>query len=849
MEDIITPSQLNYETNPPLIVRALRDRNAELYAITTSVYRKVKDILDTRVSQVFPDYTLHNVNHSLRIMNYMGSIVPDLEKLSDLDITLLICSALLHDIGMGATASEIENIKKGTLSYNNYSYEAFLKKFKNDHIRAIQDYIRRVHAIRSAEYVKNELRDVLIIPTMPNTNFEEEISKICQAHTEDISWIERNLTSYSLKGIYTINTQFCAMVLRLADLLDFDSERTPPSLYKTLEPTGISDEEWKQHFSVDNSNKIALDIIRGYKIIELFGKCNNSVIHRKVLKYIDWINNELENINKITSKMEHHYVVNFKSQVRNEIKSEGYTFADLRFIIDFGQITNLLMGEQIYGHKRNGLRELIQNSIDACKTRKEIEDRHKEFGDEEYEPIVKVILDIKKNQVIISDNGSGMTIDILKKYFLNVGSSYYTSDDYLLKGLKHKPIGNYGIGFLACFMLSDLVTVKTRHFENPTRYEVELSKEDEYVSIKESEDVKHIGTDIILKYDQFMKVWPKGVSEIEDFLNLYFLSDDVSIELIDKGAVKKIEIYNSLASTEMNTSSNDIIIDLSDFLEGITGEVCIKNPENILFNKSLSEINLKGDPYYFNNEQLIDFEESRVEVLDLVSYGKLKVINIPIIEDGKRLDNIIEVFDDLKEALDHYLEKNNPNYITILASSESISTAREGTLSNYDNIIDELSFNALFNFGQDRGCKYSLIELESFNLFFLPMSETFLELVDKSSHQFHLSRGRVSYDFNLYIKGVYVKDLVISLNEMLADLRFEKFKINITLDNIIPNVSRDDINNEVEQDICNAIYQAFCFGVYVNLNDPVKKETLIEYLRKYKTRQTPFLKEKYKNMF
>lgn len=88
-------------------------------------------------------------------------------------------------------------------------------------------------------------------------------------------------------------------------------------------------------------------------------------------------------------------------------------------------------------------------------------------------------------------------------------------------------------------MLSDIVTVKTRHFENPTRYEVELSKEDEYVSIKESEDVKHFGTDIILKYDQFMKVWPKGIAEIEEFLNLYFLSDGVRIELIDKNSEKK----------------------------------------------------------------------------------------------------------------------------------------------------------------------------------------------------------------------------------------------------------------------------------------------------------------------
>lgn len=846
-ETIINPSQLQFEANPPAILKTLKERNNDLYSVTASVYRKVKDILDTRVSQVFPDYTLHNVNHSLRIMNYMGYIVPSLEQLSDLEITLLICSALLHDIGMGATASEISNIKTGALNYKNYSYEAFLKKFNNDHTKAVQDYIRRVHAIRSAEYVKNELKDVLFIPTMPNTNFDEEISKICQAHTEDISWIEKNLTPYSLKGVYTINTQFCAMVLRLADLLDFDSERTPPVLYKTLEPTGVSDQEWRQHFSVDNSNKIAIDSLRGYKIIELFGKCNDSVIHRKVLKYVDWINIELENINKITSKMEHQYIVNFKSQVRNEIQSEGYTFADLRFIIDFRQITNLLMGEQIYGHRKNGLRELIQNSIDACKTRKEIEDRHREFGDEVYEPVVKVILDKDKNQIIISDNGSGMTIEILKKYFLNVGSSYYTSDDYLLKGLKHKPIGNYGIGFLACFMLSDIVTVKTRHFENSTRYEVELSKEDEYVSIKESEDVKHFGTDIILKFDQFIKVWPKGVSDIEEFLNLYFLSDEVSIELIDKSSKIKTEIVNSLVSSEQNTNTNDIAINFSEFLEGITGEVLVKNPINILFNTSFRDISLTGDPYYFDDE-LIDFEESEINILDLVSDGELKVINIPIIDDGKRLDQIIEVFDDLDEALKHYMDKNNVSYITILASEEKIATAKAGTLSYYENIMDELNFTTLYEYGQDRMCRHSLIEIESFSIFYLPGNDVFLELVDKSPKQYYGLNSRISYDLKLYIKGVFVKSIALTLDKMLYSLRLEEFKVNIVMDNIIPNVSRDDINKEIEINICIAIYQAICFGVYEKLNDPVKKETLIEYLKQFKSSQTPFLKEKYKNM-
>lgn len=56
---------------------------------------------------------------------------------------------------------------------------------------------------------------------------------------------------------------------------------------------------------------------------------------------------------------------------------------------------------------------------------------------------MKVIIDrghFVMEQVVIMDNGSGMSIEILKKYFLNVGVSYYASDDYLLQGRNYSPM-------------------------------------------------------------------------------------------------------------------------------------------------------------------------------------------------------------------------------------------------------------------------------------------------------------------------------------------------------------------------------------------------------------------------
>ena len=65
---------------------------------------------------------------------------------------------------------------------------------------------------------------------------------------------------------------------------------------------------------------------------------------------------------------------------------------------------------------------------------------HENFVFQKYEPIILVALDKEKLSVTILDNGSGMNIEILKKYFLNVGVSYYNSDAYKLQGREYSQL-------------------------------------------------------------------------------------------------------------------------------------------------------------------------------------------------------------------------------------------------------------------------------------------------------------------------------------------------------------------------------------------------------------------------
>jgi len=476
----------DYKIDDLTLIKHLQSVNSPFLPKIKEVYDQVKDILNTRVQHVFPNYTLHNTGHSFRIMEYMSKLVSDYTKLSELEITLLIYAALLHDIGMAVSEDDINSIKNNSFSFCEVKFSAMKKITNDDEALALQEYVRRIHASLSKKYIIENLKDKLVIPTLTSLDFTKELALICEAHTKDYDWIKANLRVNEIRGDYSFNPQFIATILRLADILDIDGNRTPYNLYKLIAPKGRSDEEWKQHFLILNNEKIVLNEKTQQKKIVFHGKANNASIHRKILVYIGWVKTELTNATALVNGMQEEYSLVYDTNPEINIQTEGYTFSDYKMTLEFRAISSLLMGEKIYGSKSLGLRELIQNSIDSCRIRQETEDLTHEFGQDAYQPRIKVILDIDKNLAIIKDNGTGMSMDIIKKHFLNIGVSYYNSDDFLLNDFQYKPIGNFGIGFLSCFMLSDEVKVLTRHYKSKNKYLIELERGNEWTSLTET---------------------------------------------------------------------------------------------------------------------------------------------------------------------------------------------------------------------------------------------------------------------------------------------------------------------------------------------------------------------------
>ena len=74
--------------------------------------------------------------------------------------------------------------------------------------------------------------------------YVDDVVDICVGHGENYDYL-RHLRTDSAKGRYRYNPQFLAVILRIADYLDLDKQRTPILWYKMMKIDGFSKEEWE----------------------------------------------------------------------------------------------------------------------------------------------------------------------------------------------------------------------------------------------------------------------------------------------------------------------------------------------------------------------------------------------------------------------------------------------------------------------------------------------------------------------------------------------------------------------------------------------------------------------------
>ena len=123
----------------------------------------------------------------------------------------------------------------------------------------------------------------------------------------------------------------------------------------------------------------------------------------------------------------------------------------IAFKIEFQRILELFAG-QIYQSPLALLRENTQNAFDAIRMR---EAHEREVHGDDFEPEIRVTVD--EQQIVVVDNGIGMTAEELETSFWYAGRSSKNSDAARAAGV----VGTFGIGAMSNFGVADELSVES----------------------------------------------------------------------------------------------------------------------------------------------------------------------------------------------------------------------------------------------------------------------------------------------------------------------------------------------------------------------------------------------------
>jgi len=502
------------------------------------------------------EYTLHDGDHLFRVLNIMGALIPDetVKKMSIPELMLLILSAFYHDIGMAPSQKEIvawdgKNISSDSDKEKYHRFQIFcdskydinseinqlteLPGDNKDRIDRLQnnlkaEYIRQTHAHRAREILNKEINRSLLYK---NKNLKEILIELCESHNENASELNKKDAGIICDNNQYVCLPFLGAILRIADILDFDSKRAPEILFESLTiQNPISVQEWNKHRSINvasiKKNGIFISAECSHPAIESSIKAFSQIIQDELRE----TNRVLREINSDGGKRDHiqlsHYRITLPLTVdTTEVKPQRdldgeplYVFHETRFTLNKNQIIDMLMGTKLYNDPRLTLRELIQNSIDACVVRKKLEES---WGNNNgYKPTITISYLRNEDGVYyikVDDNGIGMDFKTIDNYYSKVGNSYYTSREF--KELKSKnnihfnAISEFGIGILSVFMISKKLVVQS------------LRKVEKY-NIKEPIDLLIEGHEGLFIVKRGTKQEPGTTTQI--FLNVFNPWKDLS---------------------------------------------------------------------------------------------------------------------------------------------------------------------------------------------------------------------------------------------------------------------------------------------------------------------------------
>lgn len=554
---------------PPKLEELLK-KDSVLHGSVLVSYAEFSPWLRASGTPFFPEYTDHSATHILEVLNTASSLIRDesWSVLTPSDAGILCFATLLHDCAMHLTedgflsllhnptwqasltgerpwpqmwvdflseASRFDGRKLTDLFGSNepvHRPDADPTKWQQRDRLLIGEFVRRHHARLAHEIALSGVPGPAA-KRLKLTGVPEDLAGlsglIARSHGLHLRECLIHLDPTDPREYKGVHAIYLMALLRIADYLQIQAERAPHQLLqvKTLR-SPASEREWRTHLSVVDIRHTHADP----EALFVQAAPADSKSYLKLKRLLQGLQAELDNSWAVMGEV----YGRFSSlaqlgitirRVRSNLDDEK-TFAatvpyipcDAKFDTAGADLLKLLI-HPLYGdHPEFGIRELMQNAIDACL---ELNDF---LAQEPTTPcpdlthqdadVVITLSQVSKTEryLIVSDRGIGMTSSVVLNYFLRAGASFRRSD---LWRQQHEDdrgqsrvlrSGRFGVGALAAFLLGDEIEVSTRHVTVPSGKGISFDARLESEELQLNHFARPVGTTIRVAISDD-KVWSR----------------------------------------------------------------------------------------------------------------------------------------------------------------------------------------------------------------------------------------------------------------------------------------------------------------------------------------------------
>jgi len=463
------------------------------------------------------DFTLHDSDHSFRVAQRMMEVIPSdvLPKLCAYEMGLLLLAAYLHDIGMtpkqgnvvlhylyvltGATSVRLEDRTLSLAAVEADQFQQWLDEqevepsprgvpLTPELICLANQLVARYCRARHNEWSARWMRDRFVgFEDALYPGWLDDLVALCTSHHQgrrelmDNRFVPRPVGTHG----HIVHLRYLACVLRVADVLEFDPERTPAVIlrHRSISPASII--YWYKDKQIS--------MLQEGTHITVSARPTSARIHRAVEDTLDQVEDELRLCRAISD--ESHFEVcpnrsellphrwDLDSLVRRDVKphENSYEYINGAFRPNTEKLLELLAGTNLYRSAIVALRELTQNAFDAVRElmayqRLELLDPSDQKASNRIADnhMVRLCLEVREDGTWLTckDTGIGMTKRIIENHVLVCGTARRPDRLTLQRrcessGFRLGLTDRFGIGVLSYFMLADRLVFFTRRASEP----------------------------------------------------------------------------------------------------------------------------------------------------------------------------------------------------------------------------------------------------------------------------------------------------------------------------------------------------------------------------------------------